>query len=87
MKFLPLALAAFAVGADALLTNPVKNVQKVQVYVVVVAIVLVKSQISICICNGHSEHSFYQLSVLNIPWFYSSSQSSKDSRHKRHQNS
>ena len=31
MKFLPIALAAFAVGADALLTNPVKNVQKVQV--------------------------------------------------------
>lgn len=60
MKFLPLALAlaAFEVGADALLTNLVKNVQKVQVYVVVVAIVLVKSLRQSPLSNGHQEHSF-----------------------------
>lgn len=40
MKFLPLALAAFAVSADALLTNPMTDVKKVQVYVFVVLSVL-----------------------------------------------
>lgn len=35
MKFLPLALAAFTVGADALLTNSLMDVKKVQVYVFV----------------------------------------------------
>ena len=41
MKFLPLALAALVVGADALLTNPVKNVKKIQVYAVVVVVVVI----------------------------------------------
>ena len=40
MKFLPFALAAFAISADGLLSNPVKDIKKVQVYVVIVIAVV-----------------------------------------------
>lgn len=46
MKFLPVALVALAVGADALLTNPMTDIKKVQVYVFFV--VVLASSVFLC---------------------------------------
>ena len=65
MKFLPLALAALAVSTDALLTSPVKNGQKVQVYV---ELTLQKQANSVIV-----DHHFHMLFFLLGSFLYHSS--------------
>ena len=59
MKFLPLSLAAIVIGADALLTNPVKDIKRVQVYVVIAIVGLVEVLKFLRLCNAHWKNSFY----------------------------